>query len=425
MAESMEQRRRRLLGPSLPTFYRNPVHAVRAKGVWLWDADGKQYLDCYNNVPHVGHCHPKVVEAITRQAKTLNTHTRYLSNLILDYVERLTGKLSADLQQAVLTCTGSEANDLAIRMAQRFTGNAGIIATDNTYHGNTALVSQLSSRHDPVGGRLGHIKRVPAPESASLSGEGVDTRHEAFAQHVQAAIDDLNEEGFGVGCFLFCPYFANEGFPSVERGFLDLAAGRVRGAGGILIADEVQPGFGRTGSHWWGHERIGVAPEIVTMGKPMANGHPVAAIVTRPDIMAAFRDTASYFNTFGGNPVSCAAALATLEVIEEESLVENARAVGEFMMDELGKLEHPLIAEARGSGFFLGIEFQKDGEPASGFVTEVVEEMRNRGILLGKTGRAGAVLKIRPPMPFSMENASQLVETLGAALKAVGDSDGD
>lgn len=415
MQNDLIARRERLLGPNVPTFYDPPLHLVRGEGVWLWDAGGRRYLDCYNNVPHVGHGHPKVVAAIARQAAALNTHTRYLHEGILDYGERLVAKFGHGLSQMLMTCTGSEANDVALRMAQAATGKTGLIATDNTYHGNTLAVSHLSTRRPPIGGYPGHVRRVPAPDGLLPVGGSAEAQSVAFAAHVARAVEELEAAGHGLAGMMLCPVFANEGLPAVAPGFLDPTVEVVRRAGGLILCDEVQPGFGRIGSHWWGHERLGLAPDVVTLGKPMANGHPVAAVVARPEVMAAFRNAFGYFNTFGGNPVSCAAALATLEVIEEEGLVENSRAVGAHLLALLRAIAHPCIHEVRGLGLFLAVEFAQDGLPAGAFCGEVVERMRGKGVLLGRVGRAQHILKLRPPLPFSRENA----ETAATALAEV------
>lgn len=419
MSESLLQRRARLMGPNVPTFYADPVHILRGEGVWLWDAAGRRYLDCYNNVPHVGHCHPRVVEAICRQAATLNTHTRYLHDGVLDYIERLTATLGHGISQAIMVCTGSEANDIALRMAQAVTGKTGIIATDNTYHGNTTAVSQLSTRRPPIGGYPGHVRLVPAPDSLRPLGGSRAGQAAAFAANVARAIAELEAAGHGFSGMMLCPLFANEGFPDLEPGFLDPTIAVIRKAGGIVIADEVQPGFGRTGSHFWGHDRLGFAPDVVTIGKPMANGHPVAAVLARPDVMAAFREAFGYFNTFGGNPVSAAACLATLEVIEDEGLVENARLVGDYALERLRALRHPLLAEVRGAGLFFGAEFVLDDAmtPATAFTADLVERMRQRGILLNRIGRQMNTLKMRPPMPFSCAHTDLVFDTLENVLK--------
>jgi len=419
MSETLIERRRRLMGPNVATFYDDPVHIVRGKGVWLWDLDGRKYLDCYNNVAHVGHCHPKVVDAIAKQAAILNTHTRYLHEGVLDYIERLTGKFGDDLTQAIMVCTGSEANDIALRMARAMTGKTGIIATDNTYHGNTTAVSQLSARRPPIGGSPAHVRLVPAPDSLRPVGGTMEGQAEAFARNIAHAIVDLEEAGHGFSGMMLCPIFANEGLPALPKGFLDPALGIIRRARGLILCDEVQPGFGRVGTHWWGHEKMGFTPDVVTLGKPMGNGHPVAAVIARQEVMTEFREAFGYFNTFGGNPVSAAAAMATLDVIENEGLVENAKMVSDYLFERLQELQHPLIAEARGVGLFFGLEFvDENGVPASKFTNLLVNGMRREGVLLGEIGRHDNILKLRPPLPFSMDNADLAINKLEKVLKA-------
>lgn len=420
------ERRARLLGPNVSTFYDEPLHLVRGEGVWVWDAEGRKYLDCYNNVPHVGHCHPRVVEAICRQAGQLNTHTRYLHEGILDYVERLTATFDSDISTAIMTCTGSEANDIALRMAESVTGKRGIIATDHTYHGNTTVVAQLSATNAPATGDASHVRLVPAPDSyRPLGGVAGQAHAEAFAGKVAEAIADLTASGVGFAGIILCPAFLNEGFPDLAPGWLDPTLKVVREAGGVFIADEVQPGFARNGEAFWGHQRINAVPDIVTMGKPMGNGHPVAAVATRPDIMAAFRNSFRYFNTFGGNPVSCAAAMAVLDVIEDESLQENAKIVGKYARDGLVQMSerHECIGDVRGHGLFFGAELVADRStkaPATRFASQVANEMRRRGILMNKLGIHYNTLKIRPPMPFSQDNADFMLQTLDAVLTDLG-----
>jgi 4-aminobutyrate aminotransferase-like enzyme len=421
-AQALRARREQLLGRNMSLFYDDPVHLVRGEGVFLWDADGRKYLDCYNNVPHVGHCHPRVVEAICRQASTLNTHTRYLHEGILDYVERLTATFDRSLDTAILTCTGSEANDVALRMAQAVTGRTGVIATDFTYHGNTTAVSQLSTRMPPVGGYGGHVRHVPAPDAyRPLGGEGGKAFAEAWAAAVEAAIASLQASPFGFSVLIIDPFFANEGFPDLPEDFLAPAVAAARKAGGLVICDEVQPGFGRTGTHLWGHQKAGILPDIVTLGKPMGNGHPVGGVVAASETLNAFRKAFRYFNTFGGNPVSCAAAMAVLDVLEEEKLQENALHVGAYACAGLQKLadKHPLIGNVRGSGLFFGAELVLDRQektPASDIATRVVNGMRERGVLMGKLGIHQNATKIRPPMPFSRENADLMLTALDDVL---------
>jgi len=400
MTNELMARRQAVLGPNVPTFYDNPVHLVRGSGVWVWDMDGNKYLDCYNNVPHVGHCHPHVVAAISEQAATLNTHTRYLHDGIVSYGERLTAKFQMELDQVIMVCSGSEANDIALRMAQAMTGKVGIISTDNTYHGNTMAVSQLSSRKPPIGGYSAHVRHVPAPDTLRPVGGSFANQAEAFAKEIQKAIDDLEAAGHGFSGFLFCPTFANEGLPDLPQNFMCPAERVIKAAGGVLISDEVQPGFGRSGDTWWGHDWLGLSPDVVTLGKPMANGHPVAAVVARSEVMSAFRNAFGYFNTFGGNPVSCAAAAATLDVIEQDNLVENARITGGEFLERLAQISHSSIASLRGRGLFVALELEKDGEADERLAAHVVEYARNHGMLMGRTGRNRNILKLRPPMPF-------------------------
>jgi HAD superfamily hydrolase (TIGR01509 family) len=420
--EQMMARRERVLGANVSTMYDDPVHLVRGDGVWVWGADGRRYLDCYNNVPHVGHCHPRVVEAIARQSATLNTHTRYLHEGILDYVERLTATFADHLSTAIMVCTGSEANDIALRIAEAATGRRGVITTDHTYHGNTTAVASLSSSNAPRTGTTSHVRHVPAPDSyRPLGGVGGEGHARAFTVEVARAVDELSAGEHGFAALLVCPFFANEGFPTLDAGFLDGAVEVVRRAGGVLIADEVQPGFGRLGSHMWGHQRMGVAPDVVTLGKPMGNGHPVAAVVTSPELMAAFRSSFRYFNTFGGNPVSCAAANAVLDVLRDEALMESADRVGAYARQQLSALaqRHEVIGDVRGAGLFFGAELVSDRAtqaPATAYTEVVVNEMRRRGILLNKVGINYNTLKIRPNLQFRTDHVDLLIETLDTVL---------
>ncbi|MGD2001795.1 MAG: aminotransferase class III-fold pyridoxal phosphate-dependent enzyme [Paracoccaceae bacterium] len=425
MTNNLIDKRRRLLGPNMSLFYDDPVHLVRGQGVWVFDADGRKYLDCYNNVPHVGHCHPHVVEAIAKQAATLNTHTRYLHDSILSYAERLTAKFDDPLSSMIMVCTGSEANDIALRMAEAVTGKRGIIVTDHTYHGNTTAVAALSSTNRASTSQTDHIRFVPAPDSYRPPHDMTPEEHAAdFAHHVEKAIDDLERSGVGFAGLLICPFFANEGFPDLPENWLAPTVKAVKNAGGLLIADEVQPGFGRIGSHMWGHQYQGFTPDVVTLGKPMGNGHPVAAVITSDDIISAFRTSFRYFNTFGGNPVSVAAANAVLDVIETENLMKNADQVGAYAKAELSRLSenHPIIGNVRGKGLFFGTELVLDKSvksPATDIAYQVANLMRQNGILMNKLGIHYNTTKMRPPMPFSMENADLMIEVFDHVLTQV------
>jgi 4-aminobutyrate aminotransferase-like enzyme len=419
--EELLARRERLLGPGNPLFYDEPVHLVRGEGVWLYGNDGTRYLDCYNNVPCVGHCHPQVVEALCKQAGTLNTHTRYLDEHILDYAERLLGKFDDSLNRLALACTGSEANELALRMARFNTGGEGFICTNATYHGNTRAVAQLNSIFEPFEGYGEDIRMVSWPDSyrAKYELEGA-ALGEAYAEEVRLAIESFTEYGIKFAGMIVCPIFANEGLPNVPEGYMKKAIGHVHDAGGLYIADEVQAGFGRTGE-WWGHTASGVVPDILTLGKPMGAGHPISGVVARGELLDRYRQREMYFNTYGGNPVSCAVGMAVLDVIEEEGLVDNAASVGQYVLQGFQGLQakHDLIGDVRGRGLFFGIDLVSDREakePEPRSAKRVVNELRNRGILMSKIGEHDNVLKLRPPLCFSRENADQLISTLDEVL---------
>ena len=418
-------RRERLLGPGFPLFYDEPVHVVRGEGVWLFDTEGRRYLDAYNNVAHVGHCHPHVLEALIRQAGILNTHTRYLHEVILDYAERLCATFDESLSVARFACTGTEANELALRIARAVTGGTGVIVTRHCYHGNSTAIAELSAKYAGADGPPDHVRTIPAPDSyRPLDGLEGEALADAYADRVAQAIESMNERGIRLAALMVDSIFSGEGLPDVPSGFLAKAVALTRAAGGIFIADEVQPGFGRTGHHMWGYASHRVVPDIATMGKPMGNGHPLAGLVTSDELIREFGESVSYFNTFGGNPVSCAVGIAVLEVLEREGLVENARIVGDYARQGLERLakKHDLIGDVRGAGFFFGAELVQDRtskEPAREEIRRVVNRMRERGVLIGDTGMYDNVLKIRPPMPFSRNEADLLLSTLDDVLSTL------
>ena len=418
-------RRKRLLGPGFPLFYDEPVHVVRGEGVWLFDAEGRRYLDAYNNVAHVGHCHPHVLAALTRQAGILNTHTRYLHEIILDYAERLCETFDDPLSAARFACTGTEANELALRIARAVTGGTGVIVTQHCYHGNSAAIAELSAKYAGASGLPDHVCTIPAPDAYrpldDLEGQALA---DAYVDRVAQAIESMHARGIRLAALMVDSIFSGEGLPDVPRGFLAKAVALARAAGGLFIADEVQPGFGRTGDHMWGYASHRVVPDIATMGKPMGNGHPLAGLVASGELLREFGEAVSYFNTFGGNPVSCAVGIAVLEVLEGEGLVENARTVGDYARRGLESLatKHDLIGDVRGSGLFLGAELVQDRtskEPAVEETRRIVNGMRERGVLIGDTGMYDNVLKIRPPMPFSRDEADLLLSTLDDVLSAI------
>lgn len=406
------ERRQRVLGTAYRLFYDNPLHIVRGEGVWLYDAGGERYLDAYNNVASVGHSHPRVVAAIAEQAATLNTHTRYLHDGVVEYAERLVATFPSALSQAMFTCTGSEANDLALRIARSHTGASGVIVTELAYHGVTAAVAAVSpslGKTVPLGV---DVRAVSAPDTYRHDPATIGVW---FAARVQEAIDDMLRHGIRPAALLVDTVFSSDGVYTDPAPFLAPAVEAIRAAGGLFIADEVQAGFARTGSCMWGFQRHGLVPDIVTMGKPMGNGHPIAGVVARPEIFERFGRDARYFNTFGGNPVSCAAALATLDVIQDEGLQANAARTGAYLRDKFREMarKHSWIGDVRGDGLFMGIELVKDQAaktPATEETHRFVNLMREHRVLLSATGLRGNVIKLRPQLPFSLKNADQLMQ---------------
>ena len=423
--DALLERRYRLLGRASPLFYERPLHLVRGEGVWVYDADGRRYLDAYNNVPHVGHCHPHVVEALCRQAGTLNTHTRYLHEAILEYGERLTATFDGALTMAHFCCSGTEASELALRIAKACTGNEGVIVTDFCYHGNSATIAALSTAFPVPEGVGANVRTITVPDPYRPR-DGIDPADaaERYAEDVANAIASLAEQGMRPAALFVDTIFATEGMPKIPPGYLEKAVALVRAAGGLYIADEVQPGFGRTGDRMWGHQHFGAVPDLVTLGKPMGNGHPLGGVVGRADLFHAFGKRAMYFNTFGGNPVSCAVGLAVLEVIERENLIAHARKVGDHVQAGLHRLaqKHAIIGDVRGRGLFFGAELVKDRAtktPATDETKTAINAMRERGVLMSRTGRYDNILKIRPPMPFAAEHADLLLATLDDVLGAL------
>lgn len=418
--EAMIQRRGRLLGPAYRLQYARPLHLVRGEGVWLYDAAGERYLDAYNNVPSVGHAHPAVLAALTAQAGLLNTHTRYLHGLILDYAERLLATMPDALGHVMFTCTGSEANDLAARVAMAATGGTGFLVTRFAYHGVTELVSRFSPSLGEGLDPGPQVRLLPTPDTLRSADVGA-----RLAEGVRAAVADLAAHGLRPAALLVDTAFTSEGTHLDPPGFLAPAVAEIRAAGGLFIADEVQPGFGRTGSHFWGFQRHGLVPDLVTLGKPMGNGHPMAALVGRPAPIAAFAEKVRYFNTFGGNPVSCAVGLAVLDVIRDEGLMENAARVGASLRAGFEALatRHAAIGHVREAGLAFAVELVTDRaqqSPATALAERVVNRLRERRILLSLSGIHHNVLKIRPPLCFQEEHAAMLVEAVDQILSEGG-----
>jgi 4-aminobutyrate aminotransferase-like enzyme/Ser/Thr protein kinase RdoA (MazF antagonist) len=415
-------RRRRRVLPRSPLFYDRPVHLVRGDGVWLYDPAGRRYLDCYNNVPVAGHGHPRVVAAITGQQRLLATHSRYLHEAPVALAERLTATLPSRLDAVLLVNSGSEANDLAWRIACAATGRGGAIVTEHAYHGLTQATHALSPEEWADGERPDHVATVPAPDGYRGRYRREDNGWaEQYAAHVGDAAAQLG--GRGVAAMYADPACTADGILAPPPGYLREVARRVRAHGGLLVADEVQAGHGRSGTSLWSFAASGVEPDIVVMGKPMGNGFPVAALVCSAGLLAAVPGETELFSTFGANPVACAAALAVLDVIEDENLLANSARTGSYLRQGLAKLaeSRPLIGDVRGEGLLLGVELVEDRQarsPAAAQARLVAEAMREHGVLLGVTGPSGNVLKIRPPLVFGTEHADLLLSALDEALAA-------
>ncbi|MEA2213633.1 MAG: hypothetical protein QOF83_3581 [Solirubrobacteraceae bacterium] len=409
----LSARRRQLLGSALTDLtYRRPVHVVRGQGVWLYEADGSRLLDAYNNVPVVGHCHPRVTEAVVRQTRAVNTHARYLYEPLVELAERLVGSMpaGADLDTVTLVNSGSEANDLAWRIATATSGHSGGLVTAFAYHGVSSVIADLSPEEWPEGFRPTNVETIAAP------GTGPSVKAE-----MERALGVLSERGAGLAATYIDGGFTSDGILIPASTDVAEIVDQTQRAGGLFIADEVQAGHGRLGRDLWAFVGYGITPDVVTLGKPMGNGYPVAAVITRKELMDRFAATTEFFSTFGGNPVAAQAALAVLDVIEDERIVEHASRVGGVLIAALADLQgrFPAVAEVRGQGLLVGIELSTTTDPRRPdpeLAQRVVEAMRERGVLIGRTGRHSNVLKIRPPLVFAQEHAERLVDTLAVVL---------
>jgi len=415
------EKRPEKLGKHLAYFYSEPLYVERGSGVWLYDADGTAYLDGYNNVPVVGHCHPHVVNAVTRQIGTLNTHTRYLYDVIVRYAERLTATLPPHLTVCSFVNSGSEANDIAWRMAQYITGNEGALVVEGAYHGITNAIYPLSPSRRTKGFPP-HVKylREPNPYRGKQRAGDPDLAN-SYAADADRAIAELAAAGMKPAAFMIDTLFTSNGSPDVPTGYVAAVTDKVRTAGGLLIADEVQAGFGRSGSEMWGHQLHGVSADIVTMGKPVGNGYPLGVVVTTPDILNEFVSKAGLFSTFGGNPVACAAGLAVLDVMEREGLQENARITGDYLRAGIHKLmkHHPIIGDVRGQGLMVAVELVLDRDektPAIAEAKQLINLMRHERVLISTGGVLSNVLKIRPPLVFRPQHADIMLAALDKCL---------
>ena len=417
-AEDLIAARRARLAPNLSLSYKKPLKMVRGEDVWLIDDTGRAYLDCYNNVAHVGHCHPHVVAAIQRQVGVLNTNTRYLHDNIVAYTERLAKTLPPELDTFFVVCTGSEANDVALRMARHFTGRRDTVVVDWAYHGHTQSLIDISPYKYKRAGGYGkpeHVHELPLPD---IYRADPDTD---FAGGARSIIRELAQSGRPPAVFIAetIPSVAGQIF--LPDNYLREVYAQVRAAGGLCIADEVQVGFGRVGETMWAFQHYGVVPDIVTMGKPIGNGHPMAVVAVRKEIAQAFANGMEYFNTFGGNPVSCAAGLAVLEVLERDNLLANARHMGRYILDGLKAMaaRHELIGDVRGRGLFFGVDLVTDRRtkaPATAQASAIVNRARDLGVLMGTDGPHENVIKMRPPMTFRKEHADILLQVVDQAI---------
>ncbi len=420
---SLLSRRQAATAPAYEHFYDEPLHLLEGRGVELIDQAGKRYIDAYNNVPHVGHSHPLVVNAISRQAKQININTRYLTGSMVDYAERLTASLPAGLDRCILVSSGSEANDIAWRMAWAASGAKGALVMEGAYHGVTDLVARLSPS--------GLVRDEPAPDFLRTihapypyrSGDGDPAlESERALESIKVALGSMQEAGLSPAAMMVDMGLTNNGVLDMPPGYLPAAVALLRDAGGLFIADEVQAGFGRSGASFWRFQQEGLVPDIVTMGKAIGNGFPLAAVVTTEAIARSFSEKYYFFSSCGGSPVACAAGLAVLDCLEREGLQARAREVGALLKNGLEALaqDHGVIGEVRGQGFLLGVEIVRDmasKEPAGDMAKALVEEMRRLGILVGSEGPYGNVVKVRPPMVFTADHAAVLLERFGQALE--------
>ena len=414
------ERRSKVLGPAYRLFYDEPLHLVRGEGAWVWDKAGKKYLDAYNNVASLGHCHPHVVQAITAQLGVLNTHTRYLHDGVVAYAERLLATMPDALGHVMFTCTGSEANDLALRIARSCTQRQGVIVTRLAYHGLTEAVSELSPSLGEFVPRGPRVRLIDAPNALTVAPENQGAK---LAADLGVAIAEMRADGIEPAGFIVDTVFSSDGLYPDPAGFLKPAVDLIRAEGGIFIADEVQPGFARTGDPFWGFQRHGLVPDMVTMGKPMGNGFPVSGVAMQPRLVQEFGEKARYFNTFGGNPVAAAAGMAVLDVIEDEGLQENSRKIGALMKEGLQGIASTRsnIGDVRGAGLFLAVECVTDTDsnaPDAALARHVVNHLRQNGVLISATGPGANILKIRPPLIFNQREAEQFVDAMEAAFDA-------
>ena len=426
--DELVQVRKRLLGPSLSLSYEAPLEIVRGRGQFLFDERGRAFLDCVNNVCHVGHSHPKVVEAQAAQAALLNTNTRYLHPYLVEYAQRLSATLPDPLNVCFFVNSGSEANELAVRIARAHTGRRDAIVLDGAYHGNTATLVDLSPYKCEGPGGAGlpdwvHKVEKPDPYRGAHRGTG-SAIGRAYAESVLEVCRRLEQEERGPAHLIVESILGCAGQVVLPAGYLEHAFGHVRRCGGLCVVDEVQVGFGRVGTHMWAFQTQGVVPDILTLGKPIGNGHPIGAVVTTDEIAASFANGMEFFSTFGGNPVSCAVGMAVLDVIEEEGLQRRALTVGRYLaagFEELGE-RYTMIGDVRGLGLFMGVELVRDREtlePATEETSRLIEQSKTDGVLLSAEGPSHNVLKIKPPLQFGERDADLLLGAVERVLASL------
>ena len=421
--DSLSALRNKYLSPSFSLSYKEPLNIVRGKGQYLYDSNGIKYLDGVNNIQHVGHSHPKIIEAANAQFKKLNTNTRYLDETVLNYARSLTKKLPEGLNKCFFTNSGSESNDLALRLARKYANSRETIVLDGAYHGHLISLIEISPYkfNGPGGdGPAEYVHTLPMPDPFRGKYRGQDSGPLYFKE-MEEVLKKLQLDKKKISAFISESVMGCGGQIFPPDGFLEPSYDAVRGQGGLCIADEVQIGFGRLGEFFWGFESQGLRPDIVTLGKSIGNGHPLSVVITSDNVAEKFHNGMEYFNSFGGNPVSCAVGQAVLEIIEEEELQKNALEVGQALLKMLNDLKrnHDLIGDVRGQGLFIGIELIKDMEsliPSAKATKQIVELMKEDRILLSVDGPDHNVIKIKPPMVFNSDNALFLVETLDKIL---------
>ena len=412
-------KRSQFMGDS-PLFYKEPINLESGEGVWLYDKSGKKYLDVYNNVPVAGHCHPRIIASLTDQASKLNVHSRYVSDVVVNYSEKLISLHSDNLSKLQMACSGTEAVEIAIKMARIYTGGQGIICSNATYHGNSHETFRMT-----IGPFEPEFRRVTYPESYRPIEEGLleEDLCALYIKEVEKQIEGFNQDGIKFAGLIFCSIFANEGLPDFPKDYLSKVSKLVRDSGGVVILDEVQAGFGRTGA-WWGYELSKVSPDIAVMGKPMGSGLPVSGVVSTEEISDSFHEKAFYFNTTAATPLQAAVGGTVIDIIQDEGLIENAEKIGGYLKAELLKIKDDFdyLGDIRGPGLFIGLDIvdnKENKKPDREKAIEIVEILKSKGVLISNAGQYRNVLKLRPPLVFDSSHADLLLNELRASFKEV------